>query len=72
MMAKSALKSEKGEQFESIEEIMNLPHMEKLKESLVEKAIKSQQSITSFPSVFEDTGNNDRYPQFKRNSVSLD
>ena len=41
MMAKNTVLNEDGTPMESIEEIMNLPHMEKLKLNLAAKALIS-------------------------------
>ena len=41
MMAKNTVLNEDGTPMESIEEIMNLPHMEKLKVNLAAKALVS-------------------------------
>ena len=63
---------------ESIEEVMNLPHLEKVKANLAAKAMNSQVSITTLPSVYEQH-NEDRYDgskipraSFRSNSVSVE
>ena len=51
MLTKNTVLNEDGTPMESIDEIMNLPHMEKLKQNLAAKALIKEQSITTLPSV---------------------
>ena len=59
MMAKNTVLNEDGSPMESIEEILHLPHMDKLKADLAAKALKNQQSLTTLPSVFEEYGSDE-------------
>ena len=78
MMAKNTVLNEDGTPMESIEEVMNLPHLDKVKANLAAKAMNSQVSITTLPSVYEQH-NEDRYDgskipraSFRSNSVSVE